>query len=160
MSGLSKQSQLAIVSRSCRTAVVVDGADGGHGPGVLVTMPMFGDMRFNYAVAFHADHLGSFPENVYHSYFIRPIGYRCLHYGLYRAAALVVDSRSPFAFELVARLMYYSGFVLLAAWFFWLLRGGSRPWGFIGWKRCFFFSWDCWPRRIKSTSNPRNLRCS
>jgi hypothetical protein len=93
---------------------------------------MFGDMRFSYATSFQADHLGSFPQNVYRSAYVRSIGYKCLHYGLYRAAALVVDSRSPFAFELVVRLMYYSGFTLLAAWFFWLLRGRIAAMG-INW---------------------------
>jgi hypothetical protein len=89
----------------------------------LLVIPMFGDMRFSYATCFQADHLGAFPQNVYRSAYVRSIGYKCLHYGLYRAAALVVDSRSPFAFELAARLMYYSGFALFGAWFFWLLRG-------------------------------------
>ena len=72
---------------------------------------------------------------------MRGFGYKCLFYGLYRAAELVVDSRSIFAFELVTRLMYYSGFLLLAVWFFWLLRQRLARMG-IHWAggACSFFS--------------------
>ncbi len=53
---------------------------------VLLVIPMFGDMRFAYATCFQADQLGSFPQNVYRSAYVRSIGYKCLHYGLYRGA--------------------------------------------------------------------------
>lgn len=89
---------------------------------VLLAVPLFGDPRTIYAGAFISGQSGSFPENISYPFYMRGFGYKCLYYGLYRAADLVVDSRSTFAFELVTRLIYYSGFMALAAWFFWLLR--------------------------------------
>ncbi|MEI8373582.1 MAG: hypothetical protein WCJ35_12215 [Planctomycetota bacterium] len=89
---------------------------------VQLATPMFGDMRSTYAYAFLVDHFGLFPENLFKPFLMRGIGFKCLHYGLYRTASLVVDNHSPFAFELVTRLMYYSGYLLLCVYFFRLLR--------------------------------------
>ena len=89
---------------------------------VELATPMFGDLRSTYAYAFLVDHFGGFPDGLFQPALMRGIVFKCLHYGLYRTAELVVDSRSLFAFELLTRLMYYSGYLLLSVWFFWLLR--------------------------------------
>ena len=89
---------------------------------VLLAIPIFGDIRSTYSGIFLAGRMGSFPENISRPFLQRGYSYKCLFYGLYRAAELVVNSRSIFAFELVTRLLYYSGFTLLATWFFSLLR--------------------------------------
>ena len=127
---------------------------------VLLAVPLFGDPRTIYAGAFISGQSGSFPENISYPFYMRGFGYKCLYYGLYRAADLVVDSRSTFAFELVTRLIYYSGFMALAAWFFWLLRERLAPaWEFTGWKRCSSSWWPSWPLRTISISNRKSWRC-
>jgi uncharacterized membrane protein (DUF485 family) len=89
----------------------------------LLAVPMFGDPRSIYAASFiSGQQPGAFLARISYPYCMRGYAYKCLFYGLYRGAELVVDSRWIAAFELVTRLMYYSGFVALAAWFFWLLR--------------------------------------
>ena len=99
---------------------------------VQLATPMFGDLRTTYAYAFMADRFGTFPENLSKPFLMRGIGFKCLYYGLYKTAGLAVESRSPFAFELVTRLMYYTGYMLLSVWFFWLLRRRIAAFG-IGW---------------------------
>ena len=69
----------------------------------LLATPMFGELRTTYGYAFQAGLLGWFPENIYRSFLMRCVGYKCLHYGLCRAAASVVNSRSLFVFELATR---------------------------------------------------------
>ena len=89
---------------------------------VQLATPMFGDLRTTYAYTFLVDRFGALPGSLFQPFLMRGIGYKCLHYGLYRTAQLAVDSRAPFAFELLTRVIYYSGYLLLSAWFFWLLR--------------------------------------
>ncbi len=67
----------------------------------------------SFASAFQAEHVPApFPVNVYRSWHQRGIGYRCLIYVLYRAAAVVTDTTRPARFELVVKGLYY-GLVLL-----------------------------------------------
>jgi len=85
---------------------------------VQLVTPMSGDLRDIYGNAFLSSQVGSFPGNISHYLCFRGFGYKCLIYGLYRTAELVVDSRSIFTFELITRGIYYSGYVLLSVWFF------------------------------------------
>ena len=104
---------------------------------VQLVTPMFGDPRSIYGNAFLSGQVGSFPGNISHFLCFRGFGYKCMIYGLYRTAELVVDSRSLFTFELVTRSIYYSGYVLLSVWFFWLLRGRLAAFG-LHWLEAMF----------------------
>jgi hypothetical protein len=104
---------------------------------VQLVTPMSGDLRDIYGNAFLSSQVGSFPGNISHFLCFRGFGYKCLIYGLYRTAELVVDSRSIFTFELITRGIYYSGYVLLSVWFFWLLRGRLAAFG-LHWLEAMF----------------------
>ncbi len=84
----------------------------------VLSTPLTDDLMMSFASAFQADHVDApFPANVYRSWHQRGIGYRCLIYGLYRAAAVVTDTTRPARFELVVKVLYYGLLLLLTgAW--------------------------------------------
>lgn len=82
----------------------------------VLSTPLTDDLMMTFGSAFQADHVDApFPENVYRSWHQRGIGYRCLIYGLYRAAAVVTDTTRPARFELTVKVLYYGLLLLLIA---------------------------------------------
>jgi len=82
---------------------------------VLVLLnPFNGDVLVSFGNSIQADFLGNFPENVYHSWNLRGIGYKYFIYILYKITALITGKENFLTFQITAKFLYYSMFLTLS----------------------------------------------
>lgn len=70
--------------------------------------PLHNDILVNFGASFQAEHLGSFPFNVYQAWDLRGIGNKIIYYLIKEISGIFVSYNHVLAFGIISKLVYLS----------------------------------------------------